>query len=166
MIDILIRPAHPDELDAAGALTLRAYEADGYFSNGVAQGYKAHLADARSRAAEAQLLVAVDTDGSLLGTVTIALPGTPYAEVSQDGELEFRMLAVDPTARKRGVGAALIQAVLDQARALGFSRVVLCSQDTKVGIQAIYKRLGFQRLPERDWNPLPDVRLVAYELSL
>jgi ribosomal protein S18 acetylase RimI-like enzyme len=166
MSDLTIRPARPDELKAVGELTLDAYVADGYFQEGVARPYRAHLADAVSRAEQAELLVAVDADNSLLGTVTIALPGTPYAEVSREGELEFRMLAVDPLARNRGVGGALIQAVLDRARELGFPRVVLCSQDTMVGVQGIYQKLGFRRMPERDWEPLPDVKLVAYGLDL
>jgi ribosomal protein S18 acetylase RimI-like enzyme len=166
MSDLTIRLARSDELKAVGDLTLRAYVADGYFSEGVARPYQSHLADAHSRAEQAELLVAVDADDTLLGTVTIALPGTPYAEVSREGELEFRMLAVNPSARKRGVGGALIQAVLDRARELGYARVVLCSQDTMVGVQGIYRRLGFQRMPERDWDPLPDVKLVAYGLDL
>ena len=166
MSDLVIRTARADELEAVGDLTLRAYVADGYFVEGVARPYQAHLADARSRAEQAELLVAVDSDDVLLGTVTIALPGTPYAEVSREGELEFRMLAVDPLARNRGVGGALIQAVLDRARERGFSRVVLCTQDTMLGVRGIYERLGFQRIPERDWDPLPDVNLVAYGLEL
>jgi ribosomal protein S18 acetylase RimI-like enzyme len=166
MSDLTIRPARAEELDAVGELTLAAYQADGYFDNGVAPGYKIELADARTRAAEAELLVAVDAEDRLLGTVTIAQPGTPYAEVSRDGELEFRMLAVDPAARRRGVGVALVQAVLDRALQLGLPRVVLCSQDRMTAVHRIYERLGFRRLPERDWNPLPEVHLIAFQLDL
>src|SRR5437773_1665137 len=116
--DFVVRPARPDELDAVGALTERAYRVFGYFNDGVAPGYAASLADAHSRFAAAELWVAVDSDDRLLGTVTIARPGTEYAEVSRAGELEFRMLAVDPDAGRRGVGSALVHAVLDRARAL------------------------------------------------
>jgi ribosomal protein S18 acetylase RimI-like enzyme len=166
MSDLIIRPARPDELDAVGELTVRAYVAAGYFQEGVARPYRAHLGDARSRAEQAELWVAVDADSHLLGTVTVALPGTAYAEVSRPGELEFRMLAVDPEVGRRGVGGALIQAVLDSARERGIGRVVLCTQDSMVGVRRIYEKLGFRRLPERDWRPLPDVGLVAYGLDL
>jgi ribosomal protein S18 acetylase RimI-like enzyme len=164
--DLRVRAARSDELDAVGALTLRAYVADGYFAQGTGSAYQGHLADARSRAAEADLLVAVDTDDQLLGTVTIALPGTRFAEVSQPGEIEFRMLAVSPDARGRGVGNALIQAVFDRARELGIGKVVLCTQENMSGPQRMYQRLGFRRVPERDWDPLPDVQLIAFELAL
>jgi ribosomal protein S18 acetylase RimI-like enzyme len=166
MSDLVIRPARADELDAVGELTVRAYVAAGYFQEGVARPYRARLGDARSRAEQAELWVAVDAEGALLGTVTVALPGTAFAEVSRPGELEFRMLAVDPAAGRRGVGGALVQAVLDSARERGIGRVVLCTQATMARVRGIYEKLGFRRLPDRDWRPLPDVRLVAYGLDL
>lgn len=166
MSDITVRLARADELDAVGALTVRAYREFGYFDDGVAPGYATELADAHSRFANAELLVAVDADDRLLGTVTIALPGTEYAEVSHEGELEFRMLAVDPDAGRRGVGGALIQASIDRARSLGLSRVVLCSQDRMTSVHQIYEHRGFRRLPERDWDPLPDVHLVGFGIDL
>jgi hypothetical protein len=30
----------------------------------------------------------------------------------------------------------------------------------------LYERLGFTRLPERDWTPLPGVDLLVYSLDL
>jgi hypothetical protein len=30
----------------------------------------------------------------------------------------------------------------------------------------LYERLGFMRAPERDWKPVPEVRLISYELAL
>ena len=166
MSDIVVRQARADELDAVGALTVRAYREFGYFDDGVAPGYVKELANAAARFANAELLVAVDGDDRLLGTVTIALPGTEYAEVSRDGELEFRMLAVDPDAGRRGIGGTLVQAVLDRARSLGLARVVLCSQDRMTSVHKVYERHGFQRMPDRDWDPLPDVHLIGYGIDV
>ena len=53
--------------------------------------------------------MAVDDDGSVLGSVTSCPPGSPWRELSVDGEGEFRMLAVAPSARGRGVGEALVR---------------------------------------------------------
>jgi GNAT superfamily N-acetyltransferase len=164
--DVVVRRAREAEIDAVGALTERAYRAYGYFDNGIAPGYAAELADARSRAAAAELWVAVDGDDRLLGTVTIALPGTEYAEVSRPGELEFRMLAVDPDASGRGIGGTLVRAVIDRARELGLPRVVLCGQDRMKSVHRVYERQGFRRLPDRDWDPLPDVHLIGFALDL
>jgi hypothetical protein len=32
--------------------------------------------------------------------------------------------------------------------------------------QAIYARLGFVRRPDRDWEPVPGVRLLGFSLAL
>ncbi len=164
MSDFEIRPPQPDEHAAAGAVTVEAYEVDGHLAGDV--GYDKELRDVARRVELAEVLVAVDALGDVLGTVTIVRPGSEYAEISRDGELEFRMLAVTPKARGRGVGEALTRAVLDRARALGLSRVVLSSLDGMRSAHRLYERLGFTRLTERDWRPFPHITLIAYEIEL
>ncbi|MGY6650614.1 GNAT family N-acetyltransferase [Amycolatopsis sp. TRM77291] len=164
MSDLEIRPARPEELTAVGELTLAAYSAERSLVDGV--GYAAELVDAAKRAELAELLVAVDGDGTLVGTVTIALPGTEFAELSREGELEFRMLGVLPSATGRGIGEALTRAVIARARELGVARVVLCSLVTMERAHRLYERLGFVRLPERDWEPHAGITLIAYGLEL
>ena len=158
-----VRPARAEELDAVGELTVAAYVTDGMNPN---DSYVEVLADAARRARDADLLVAVDADDRLLGTVTVCEPGTPWAEVSRPGELEFRMLAVTPAAQGRGVGERLTRAVLDRAGERGLHRVVLCSSDYMHVAHRLYRRLGFTRLPDRDWQPVPGVRLLAFALDL
>ena len=161
---VTVRPARYDEIGQAGALTVAAYLADGYIQ--AHDGYGAVLADAGSRARDAELLVAVDTSDRVVGTVTVTEPGTPYAEVSVPGELEFRMLGVDPAARGRGIGELLIRKVLNRARRRGDRRVVLCSAEAMHVAHRLYRRLGFSRLPERDWPSTPGVQLLAFGLEL
>jgi len=156
----MVRPARPGEIDEVGRLTQRAYVTDGLVEpDGT---YVAELGRAAQRARDAELLVAVDPQGTLLGTVTVCAPGSPLAEVSRPDELEFRMLAVSPDARRRGVGEALVTAVLQQAAELGAHRVVLCSAEHMSAAHRLYSRMGFIRLPERDWYPVPDLRLLAF----
>lgn len=166
MGDIHVRGARAGELVDIGELTVLAYEADGHVGADVQNGYAAQLRDAALRAEHAEVLVAVDTDDVHLGSVTVVLPGSRFAEVSVDGELEFRMLAVAPAARGRGVGAALTQAVIDRGCTLGVSRIVLCSLDAMHTAHRLYTRFGFRRMPERDWQPAPDVRLLTFGLDL
>jgi hypothetical protein len=33
-------------------------------------------------------------------------------------------------------------------------------------VHRVYERHGFTRLPDRDWTPLVDVHLIAYQLDL
>ncbi|GDY31868.1 GNAT family N-acetyltransferase [Gandjariella thermophila] len=159
---LTVRPARADELAAVGELTAAAYLADG----GVPEFYVEELRDASARAEAAEVLVATDHTGALLGTVTVCLPGTPLAEISRPGEAEFRMLATDPAAQGRGVGRSLVRAVLDRAAELGARRVVLCSTTANHRAHRIYRDLGFRRLPERDWSPTSDIRLLAFARDL
>ncbi|MGH3908809.1 MAG: GNAT family N-acetyltransferase [Pseudonocardiaceae bacterium] len=164
MSDLLtVRPARSDEIDAVGELTRQAYVTDGLVDP--AGPYIAELGNAARRTREAELLVAVDPDGELLGTVTVCTPDSPLAEVSRPGELEFRMLAVSPDARRRGVGEALVSTVLQRADDLGAHRVVLCSAEHMSTAHRLYARMGFNRLPERDWQPVPGLQLLAFGSS-
>jgi ribosomal protein S18 acetylase RimI-like enzyme len=165
MADIVVRPAREDEWAAAGAITVAAYQADRHIDSHTG-GYADKLVDARTRAREAELLVAVDAENTVLGTVTVVRPGTSYAEVSRDGEVEFRMLAVSPSARGRGVGEALVRAVVVRARELGARRLVMSSSEHMTTAHRLYQRLGFQRLPERDWRPVPGMDVMALGFSL
>ena len=165
MADIVVRPAREDEWAAAGAITVAAYQADRHIDSHTG-GYADTLVDTRSRAREAYLLVAGDVEKTVLGTVSVVRPGTPYAEVSRDGEVEFRMLAVSPSARGRGVGEALVRAVILRARELGARRLVMSSSEHMTTAHRLYQRLGFQRRPDRDWRPVPGVDVTALGFSL
>ncbi|MDT7785789.1 MAG: hypothetical protein QOF58_4208 [Pseudonocardiales bacterium] len=164
MSDLIIRPATEADLPAVGSVTVEAYRVDGYLDG--TDDYAGTLADSAARFRDAELLVAVDESGTVLGSVTVVHPGTPYAEISQPGELEFRMLSVSAQARGRGVGEALVRTVIDRARTAGIGRVVLSSSEKMVAAHRLYQRLGFTRLPERDWAPLPGVNLVAYAYGM
>jgi len=166
MSEVTIRPAREEDLPAVGELTFEAYQANGYLEGREDGAYAGKLKDARPRQQEAELLVAVDEAGALLGTVTIAHPGTAWREIGQDDELEFRMLAVSPAARGRGIGEALTRRVLDEATEQGFRAVVLSSSKSMHAAHRLYERLGFRRTPDLDWTPEPDVHLVTYRLDI
>lgn len=159
-----IRAAREEELPAVGELTYAAYLADGHLSGREHGPYAAQLKDARPRYREAELLVA--EDDTLLGTVTIAHPGSRWREIGGDDELEFRMLAVAPAARGRGVGAALTRHVLAEARRQDYRAVVLSSSKSMHAAHRLYERLGFRRTPNLDWSPEPSVPLLTYRLDL
>ncbi|MFG2445552.1 GNAT family N-acetyltransferase [Nocardia fluminea] len=160
---LLIRPAHPDEYDAVAALTVEVYVGDGYVADG--DDYVRELADVPHRAVEAEVLVAVH-EGEVVGSLTVAKPGTPYAEIAQPGELEFRMLAVSKRARGLGVGSALVRAVIDEARSGDFEAVALTTMFSMVDAHRLYERLGFVGVPERDWATHDGLQLLVMRLAL
>ena len=158
-----IRRALPDELAEVGDLT-----ADSYVGAGVIPAdaqYLTFLRDAAHRDREAEVWVAV-LDDRVVGTVTYVAAGSSLVEVARDGEAEMRSLAVHPDATGRGVGEALTRHVIERARAGGYDSLVLSSSTTMAAAHWLYDRLGFVRLPERDWRPVPQVHLLAYTLPL
>ena len=158
-----IRPAAAAEFAAVADLCATAYAP---FVTGDHQ-YLAVLRDVAPRAAQAELLVAAEPDGGPpLGTVTFVADGGPLGEIGRPDESEFRMLAVDPAARGRGVGTALLQRVVDDSRRHGKRGIVCSSLPEMRAAHRIYERLGFRRAPERDWSPAPDVDLLAFAIAL
>jgi ribosomal protein S18 acetylase RimI-like enzyme len=131
----------------------------------MSQGYARELADVGRRAAEAEVLVAVD--GGLVGCVTfVPDPASPWAEGLHAGESSIRMLAVDPSAQGRGAGGALLAACLERARSLERTAVFLHSTPWMHAAHHLYGRAGFVRVPARDWLPSPDVPLLAFRHDL
>jgi|tagenome__1003787_1003787.scaffolds.fasta_scaffold20801514_2 ribosomal protein S18 acetylase RimI-like enzyme len=163
MSEVTIRPARPAEYAVAGALTVDAYRASGFMEADTP--YATKLADGQTRAREAELWVAVEGD-AVRGTVTMAPPSSPWAQVAGAADLEFRMLAVSAAARGRGIGEALTRAVLDRAAELGLTGVVLSSSTQMTTAHRIYERLGFRRTPDKDWSPSPGTMLITYRLDL
>ncbi len=160
---LVVRTATDAELDAAGTVAQDAFADDGIGED----EYSKVIADARSRAEVAEVLVALDgQDGPVLGTVTFALRSSPFADVARPGEAEFRMLGVLETARGRGVGAALVDACAARARACGADHLVLSVHEDATNAHRLYEKLGFVREPERDWDPAPGVHLLLCSLDL
>ncbi len=159
-----IRPARPDEAATVGELTVAAYSE---WLEGERDPYADQLRNAEARLLGAELFVAADEDDrALLGTVTICPEGSDWREIGLVGEGEFRMLAVAPHARGRGVGGALTRFCLDRFRETGSTAVVLSTLPEMSVAHRIYERLGFTRTPGRDWRPYPDTLLITYRKDL
>lgn len=159
-----LRRARPDDLAAVGEVTVAAYTE---FTEGDLDGYAEVLRDAARRDREAELWVATPDDSEeILGTVTICPEGSAWREVAEPGEGEFRMLAVAPEAQGKGVGAALLDVVVERFRSEGASRIVMSTQPAMGAAQHLYEAAGFVRAPERDWAPAPGIDLIAYRLEL
>lgn len=159
-----IREVRPEEHEEAGQVTLRAYEEFGVDDWG---DYRDRIADIPGRADRTTVLVAVE-GGRVLGTATLELDqrveGGHAREPLAPDEAHIRMLGVDPDARRRGVGRALVGACIDRARAAGKRRITLHTTEEMRVAHHMYRSLGFRRIPDVVW---PDgFRLMAFELTL
>jgi ribosomal protein S18 acetylase RimI-like enzyme len=160
---VVVREVAPHELDPLGELTVAAYREVGETD----EPYYAELRDVASRAARVPVLVAVDTvDGRLLGGMTYVPGPGPFAEGDFGDAATFRMLAVDPAARGRGAGRALVEAAIARARADGRPSIGIFTRPFMAAAQALYESLGFEREPGLAWEFEPGERLLAYRLRL
>jgi GNAT superfamily N-acetyltransferase len=74
------------------------------------------------------------------------------------------MLAVTPVAQGRGVGRALVEAVLDRARAEGRGGIAIYTRPSMRAAHRLYGSMGFERDEWRDWEFEPGEWLWAFRL--
>jgi ribosomal protein S18 acetylase RimI-like enzyme len=157
-----VESAMPEDFPRIAELTVGVYVEGGLAS----PDYAPELTDVAGRADRAELLVVRDGTGHVVGSVALVLAGD-FAEVTtSEEEAGFRMLVVDPSAQGQGVGELLVRTCLDRARAAGKRRMVLSTGPRMTAAHRLYQRLGFTRLPERDWTPVPGIDLLVYARDL
>lgn len=145
--EVLVRLMHESETDAVSSLSESAYSHD-YELN---DSYRASIVDVAGRAAEHQVWVAVDAQtGALLATVSTPREGAVMTDLAEPGEMDFRLLAVSPDARRRGLGELLSHHVLLLGRLRGVTQVVMNSGPEMVGAHKLYAHVGFDRLLDRE----------------
>ena len=80
--------------------------------------------------------VIADRDGEVVGSVFLFRGDTPDTA-------KLRLLYVDASARGQGLGARLVEACIDAARARGYARLRLWTQDCLVSARRLYQAAGF-----------------------
>jgi ribosomal protein S18 acetylase RimI-like enzyme len=160
---VMIRNARPDELAEIGEIRVAAYRADGYLA---AESHYEPTLRALGADGTGEVLVAERPDGKLVGTVMLQRWPQAGEVVAGPDEAEVRALAVLPAARGDGLGRALLAAVLDRAVHAGVRHLVLSTQTAMKTAHHLYESSGFQRIPDRDWSPVPGVKLLVYGLVL
>jgi ribosomal protein S18 acetylase RimI-like enzyme len=158
-----IRDAKPDELPEIGGIRVAAYRADGFLSPD--SRYEPRLRELGADGV-GHVLVAIADDGTLVGTVMLQTWPDGGELVRHEDEAEIRALAVLPAARGRGLGRALLAAVIDRASEENVRTLLLFTQPEMKVAHRLYEDAGFGRRPDQDWEPEPGTRLMAYGLVL
>ncbi|MFI4854685.1 MAG: GNAT family N-acetyltransferase [Phycisphaerales bacterium JB065] len=151
---ITVRPVFAEEWPQAIGVLNTVYVGGGYTS-----AEKAKTLFHRDTLEPAGVvLVAVD-QRSVLGVVLLLHPGSDLAQVANDGEAEFRLLAVSPHARQRGAGELLVRRCIQLSASPPHAAktLVMWTRPQMVAALRMYDRLGFRRAPDRDaqLDPLP-----------
>lgn len=81
-----------------------------------------------------------------------------------EGTCEMKRLYVSPKGRGTGVGRALAEAVVAEAKHLGYGRMVLDTLGSMTTPLKLYRGLGFRDIEPYYHNPLGDV--IFLELAL
>lgn len=154
-----IRKILPAEYARAGTLTVEAYAGLAGMPRPDEQPeYYGMLHDVATRAAKPSfsIYVAVSAAGALLGSVDFIADVKHYGSGGTAGDIPdaagIRLLAVSPEARGQGIGRALTQFCIDQARSLGRSRVILHTTRAMQTAWKMYESMGFERYAELDFR--------------
>jgi len=112
------------------------------------------------RAPDGQLLLAfVDGELAACGAMR-GLPDVDYANAC-----EMKRLYVRPAFRGFGLGRALAQSLLDEARNSGYSVMLLDTLDDMEAARGLYAALGFEEIPPYYFNPIAGAHYLKAELD-
>ena len=165
-MSIAVRPITEADYDVVARITADAYLGAGYFDS-AEYPYMKQIMRVQERAAVAPMIVA-ERDGVVIGSATLAVYGDVWADIALEDELEFRLLVVDPKVQRSGAGKAMVAWILEKARDTeGITAVSLTTGNDWHTAHALYQKLGFTRVPDRDW-PIPEngEMLRVYRMEL
>ncbi len=168
MSSYVIRDARDEDRERVAELTRRAYEefAD-VMEPSAWQAFERAMSSVLDDSGAGQCIVA-DDDGRIVGSVFLYGAGTSaYGDDTHRlEEPEFRLLAVAPNARSRGIGRALVEECIRRARASGAHAIGLHSSRSFATAIAMYQAMGFSRVPERDFQPEGAELVEGFRLAI
>lgn len=160
---MMIRGARTEDADQVRSILTASYrQYDKHFPADVWEPYLVEVANLESRSQVCELFVA-ENAGSVVGCVSYYPPAAAFAyaghELAQPWPRDWaaiRLLAVEASSRGSGVGRILTETCIARAREQGASAVGLHTAQVMTAARTIYKRMGFERVPEFDFGGVPD----------
>lgn len=166
---IVVRDARPNELPHIRRLTLEAYaQYESTMERRAWTGLRWAVRRALSAAVPGVERIVAVADGRLAGSVMLFPPNVDaYRGAAAPPPVpELRVLAVAPWARGTGVGEALVGECARRAARSGARELGLHTSRSLRPAIALYRRMGFERVPERDFRPEGAELVEAWRLAL
>jgi ribosomal protein S18 acetylase RimI-like enzyme len=126
----MIRWARPVEAEQIARIINVAFEIEREFR----QGERTSASGIRELIERGSVLVAED-EGRLIGAVEVRVTGTTGY---------FGMLAVDPSARRGGVGRALVEAAEEHCRGAGCTVMTMSTGEDRTELIPYYAKMGYR----------------------
>jgi GNAT superfamily N-acetyltransferase len=155
----IVRATEADEIELARRLVLEYASELGIDLS--YQGFDRELAELPGEYAppSGRLLVAFDGD-TAAGCVALRARARARAR----GACEMKRLYVRDAYRGTGLGRRLAEAIVGEARAIGYERMLLDTLPSMERAAALYLALGFHEIEPYYDSPLPGTRYLELEL--
>ena len=148
----LIEPATPADYPALAALAVAAYEEFApHLPPGSWELMRPNLCNIAERAKTTEFLVVRD-DGRIVASVGYCRPGDADPSIFPPHMAAIMLLAVHPSARRRGLAKRLVDACIERARRDRAPAIGLFTSEMMTSARRLYQSLGFQEdgdLPSR-----------------
>jgi ribosomal protein S18 acetylase RimI-like enzyme len=153
-----VRNAMPAEFAEIGKLMVQVYsQLEGFPKEFEQPDYYKMLANIGelTNRPETELLEAVGTDNKILGAVVfigdMKYYGSGGSATKEQNASGFRLLAVDPLARGKGIGKILTIACIQKARNRKVGQVIIHTTKAMQAAWKMYENLGFKRSEDLDF---------------
>ncbi len=137
MSDLILRPHRPGDLGWAVHRQAVLYHRE-YGWSIAFEGMLAEIAASfiRDFDPDKECARVAERDGVILGAIFVVR--------QDDAVAKIRMLFVEPAARGQGIGRELVAAAIAFARATGYARITLWTNDVLLAARGIYLKAGFR----------------------
>jgi len=156
--EYIVRNAKPEEFEQIGKLMVRVYsQLEGFPKQDEQPAYYKMLANIGelTNKPETELLVAVSIDNKMAGGVVyfgdMQYYGSGGTATQEKNAAGFRLLAVDPSARGKGIGKLLTNECIRKAKEKQLSQVIIHSTKAMQTARKMYEGMGFKRSEDLDF---------------
>ncbi len=154
-----VRNAKPVEFAEIGKLMVQVYsQLDGFPKESEQPDYYKMLANIGelTNQPEAELLVAVSAEDKIAGGVVyfgdLKYYGSGGTATKEQNASGFRLLAVDPSIRGKGIGKLLVVECIRKTKANKLSQVIIHTTMAMQIAWKMYQNLGFKRSEDLDFK--------------